>query len=109
MVLIPKNKRTELIENPMRPRVGLPREHTVCKLSWGDYYIEPEETERRLQVDADHDEEFIAELEATIPKSERYRCKDKEVWLISKQWKRFIVGLAKRRFDKVITELREWD
>ena len=108
MVLIPKQKRTELVINPFRPKTGLPREHSVCKIGWADYHIEYDEVERRLRVDADHNDEFVAELEATIPKEDRWRCLDKEVWLVHKQWKNFIVGLAKKYFDKVHTELRDW-
>jgi hypothetical protein len=109
MVLIPKQKRKEEVDNPFRPKVGLSRTHTTCKISWGDYYVEYDEIERRLRVDADHNDEFVAELEATIPKNDRYRCHDREIWLIHKQWKKFIVGLAKKYFDEVTIELRQWN
>lgn len=105
-VLIPKQKRKEEVINPMRPKIGLPRTHTTCKLSWADYYIEYDEIERRVRVDADHNDEFVAELEANIPRPERYRCQDREVWFVHKKWKTLVAGLAKKYFDKVTLELR---
>jgi hypothetical protein len=107
-MLIPKNKKKELVHNPFRPKIGIPPKHTICKLSWAEYYIEPEESEMRIRVDAAHNEEFIAALEATVPKKERYRCHDHEVWLIDKKWKKDLLKLAEEYYDEVIKELRQW-
>jgi hypothetical protein len=109
MILIPKQKKTEPVINPLRPKIGVPREHTTCKISWADYHIEPDEVIRRLRVDADHKDEFVAELESTIPVEDRYRCADREIWLVDKKWKKFLVETAKKHFDKATFELRTWD
>lgn len=108
MVLIPKQKRTETVENPFRPKIGIPKEHSSCKIGWADYHIEYDEVERRLSLDCDHNDEFLAEMEATIPKEDRWKCLDKEIWLIRKEWKTFLLGLAKKYYDEVTTQLRDW-
>jgi hypothetical protein len=107
-MLIPKQKKKVKIDNPLRPKIGLPREHTICKISWGDYWIEPDEVVQRLKVDCDHNDEFVAVLEAEIPKDDRYRCHDHEVYLIDPKWKSFIVEKAQEYFDQVDKELRKW-
>lgn len=106
MVLIPKQKRKEEVDNPFRPKIGLPREHTACKIGWASYHIEHDQIERRLRVDADHNEDFVTALETEIPRHERYRCKDREIWFIDKKWKKFVIDIAKKSFDKVEMELR---
>jgi hypothetical protein len=108
-MLIPKQKKKEVIFNPHRPKTGVPREHSVCFITWGHFWIEPEEVEVRLRVDCDDNEEFVAFLEANIPKEDMYRCQDHEVWLIKKEWKRLILDEAKNFFDEVKTALRTWE
>lgn len=107
-MLIPKNKKTEIITNHFRPKVGLPAPHSICKLDWKEYHIEPDESVVRIRVDAEHNDEFIAVLEATIPKKDRYRCTDHEVYLIDKEWKDFLLEQTAIYFDETIKELRTW-
>ena len=109
MVLIPKTKITQPILNPFRPKIGIPSKHTICRLSWGHYFIEPDEMIDRIRVDADHNEEFIAAMEAQIPKKERYRCHDREIWLVDAKHKSLLVQLAKENFEEVVTQLRTWE
>lgn len=114
-MLIPKNLKKEEVTNPHRPNIGVPRDYTLCKVSWGTYYDEYDYdnhamvTEKRIMVDADNVPEFIAALEATIPENDRYRCHYKEVWLIRDRWKRVVVDLVKEYFDKYVIELRNWN
>lgn len=107
-MLIPKQKKKEPVLNPFRPKVGIPSPHSICKLSWGSYWVEPDVVVERVRVDADHNEEFIAEMEANIPREDRHRCHDHEVWLVDAKWKRLLSGLAKKYFDEVKVELRTW-
>lgn len=107
-MLIPKLKKTAKITNPFRPNIGVTREHSVCRISWKDYHIEYDVVVERLAVDADHNEEFIAVMEATVPESDRYRCQDHEMWLIDSKWKKFIIDTAKEYFDNVVVNLRKW-
>jgi hypothetical protein len=108
-MLIPKNKKVSVITNPFRPKIGVPNKDSLCRLTWGEYHIDFDQIEPRIRVDASHNDEFIAELEALIPRDERYRCKDREVWLVDGKWKKDVVALAKKYFDETITELRTWE
>ncbi len=107
-MLIPKNVKKLPIDNPFRPKTGIPTDKTKCRISWGEFEIEQDEFEYRLRVDADHIDDFVTELEATVPEKDRYRCANHEVWLIKKEYKKEIVELAKKYFDEVQTELRQW-
>lgn len=108
-MLIPKNVQRIEIENPLRPKIGIPQDKSICKLSWAPFEIEEGEIEERIRVDASHIDEFVEELEALIPKSDRYRCNNHEVWLVTKEWKKDLVALVKKHFEVVILELRKWD
>jgi hypothetical protein len=109
MVLIPKQKKKEPVINPYRPKTGVPRDHSVCFITWGHFWIEPDEIEMRIRVDADDHEEFFAVLEATIPREDRHRCHDHEVYLIKKEWKKWLVDTSKEYYDEVKTQLRTWN
>ena len=113
-MLIPKTLKKEEVTNPHRPNTGVPRDYTLCRVSWGTYYDEYDYdnhcmiTEKRIMVDGDEVPEFTAILEATIPDNDRYWCKDKEVWLVRDKWKKFIVDLVKEYYQQYKIELRDW-
>ncbi len=107
-MLIPKNKKTAEVENPFRPKIGVPRSYSVCKVSWGTFQVEANECVERLMVDADDNASFVSIMETTIPIEDRHRCTDHEFWLIDKNWKKFIVDTAKEYFDETVIQLRKW-
>jgi hypothetical protein len=91
---IGKKAKVEDIENPFRPKTGLPRRHSVCRITLGSTIPSDEESEFSIQVDADEEPMFVMELVYMIPSSDRFRDNTLDLWFVKEKYKDFLIKAA---------------
>lgn len=96
-----KKAKTGEIENPFRPQFGIPRRHTVCRITSDSPLSNThheEESDFTLQIDADQEPLFVQEMEYNIPSKDRFRDKTLDLYFTKEKYKDWIVDIAKDYF-----------
>ena len=99
---IGKKVRSEKITNPFRPVFGIPRKHTVCRITVGSRMPHRDEHHYNLQIDHDPSEDFELRLKSEVPPEDRYKDKVLELWFTTHQHYEVVFRISKDIFDEVI-------
>lgn len=97
-----KKAKVEDIDNPHRPKFGLRRNHTVCRITMESSIPKEEDAEFDMQVDADEEPTFIREMESLIPAKDRFRDNIYEMWFIHPKHKETILDIAPDYFSETL-------